>query len=80
MSDLEFAMNFMDEELEKLNCLSIALCNQLQPDDPKNPDDGDNLIAWNLARIMSERLGSVEFSNSMRQLLRVRAFASNDGA
>lgn len=69
--DLEYAMDYMDEELEKLHCMAIVLCNMLRPDDPKNPDDDDDLVSWNVAQVLKERLDSTLFSNTMRDLLRV---------
>jgi hypothetical protein len=68
---LDFAMDFMDQELAKLESLAIVLTNQLCPSDPKNPSDDDDVISWNLAQVLSERLGNVNFSNSMRELLRL---------
>jgi hypothetical protein len=70
--DLEFAADYLDEELNKLFCLAIVLRDQLEPKNPDDPTDEENLIAWNLARVLLDRLEGVEFSNAMRRLLRVK--------
>ena len=54
---LALAMDLISDELDKLHCLAIALSNQLEPKDPKNPTDGDDLISWRLAEVLEERLG-----------------------
>jgi len=64
-----FAFGFLEDELETLLCLSIALKNQLQPNDPDNRDDEFDPTPWRLAEVLSERLTNVAFTNNMRQLL-----------
>jgi hypothetical protein len=64
-----FAMDLIDDEMNKLHCLAIALENQLRPNDPKNPTDTDNLIAWRLAEVLEEKLGSTAFEKGVRSLL-----------
>jgi len=69
--ELEYALDYMDEELQKLLCMAIVLCNMLRPEDPKNPDDDDDPVSWNVAQVLKERLESTRFSNTMRDLLHV---------
>jgi len=69
--DLKFAADYLDEELEKLLCLSICLTNRLEPKNPKEPTDEEDTISWNLARVLCERLERKDFSDSMRSLLQV---------
>ncbi len=64
-----FALGFLEDELEKLLCLSIALKNQLEPDDRNNRGDEFDPIPLRLAQILNERLSCVRFTESMRQLL-----------
>ncbi len=66
---LQYAMDYMDEELDKLLALSHVLVRELEPKDPKNPTDSDNLTAWRTAEILCERLNEVEFSNTMREMV-----------
>lgn len=63
-----FAFGFLEDELETLLCLSIALKNQLEPNDPNNPGDEFDPTSWRLAQVLNERLSNVGFTNSMRQL------------
>jgi hypothetical protein len=66
---LQLAMNMIDEEIEKLHALAIVLTNRLEPEDQKNPTN--DLISWRVAEVLQERLGEVEFFESIRELLHV---------
>ena len=65
----KFAFEFLDDELETLLALSITLMNRLEPNDPKNPSDRDDITSWRLSQVLNDRLATVEFSNNMRMLL-----------
>jgi hypothetical protein len=64
-----FAYGFIEEELETLLCLSIALKRELEPNDPNNPGDEFNATPWRLAQVLNERLSSTAFTSNMRTLL-----------
>lgn len=68
---LDLAMSLMEEEHEKLLCIALSLANKLEPKNPKDIQDDEDVIAWRLAQVLEERLSSVEFLNDMRGLLKV---------
>jgi hypothetical protein len=43
-------------ERELLLALAFALERQLEPEDPENPQDSDNVTAWRLCQILYEQL------------------------
>lgn len=63
-----FAFGFLEDELETLLCMSIALEHSLEPNDPDKRDDDFNPIPWRLAQALHSRLTNRGFSDSMRQL------------
>jgi hypothetical protein len=61
-----FAFGLLEDELETLLCLSIALVDQLTPNDPNGEFDA---TPWRLAQVLNERLGGAAFTNNMRAYL-----------
>ena len=68
-STIEFALEYLDEEMETLYALATSLVSQIGVPDRKNPKDTDNITALRLAEIIEDRVGSTSFSNSMRTIL-----------
>lgn len=77
---LRFAFDFLEDELETLLALSITLMNRLEPGDPKNPSDSDDITSWRLSQVLNDRLAKVEFSNNMRMLMLGSADVCNSSA
>ena len=58
-----------EEHHDQLHALAASLLNQVEPKDPKNPEDECNLAAWRLAQIMYEMLSSTSLATSSRAIL-----------
>lgn len=71
---LDVALAYVEEEHDKLLALAITLRQRLEPADPQDPTDSDDLTAWRLAQLIEERLERTEFS------LTLRAFVLGIGA
>lgn len=63
---LDVALEYVEDEHEKLLALAIALRHLLEPADPHNPAENDDLTAWRLAQLIEERLSSTTFTNTLR--------------
>lgn len=71
-SELEFALKFLDDELETLLALSMVLMNQLE--DTRDAETGNGVTAWRLAQVLNDRLASVEFSRNFRHILLSKSY------
>jgi hypothetical protein len=69
---LELAMDYLYEELDKVQCLAILLCKELEPKKLNDSEYFQNVTAWRLAQLIEERFESTDFQNSIRELLRVK--------
>lgn len=63
---LELALDFVEDERDRLLALAMTLRQRLEPVDPKDPTDSDDLNAWRLAQLLEERLTSVRFTDTLR--------------
>ncbi len=63
---LELALDFVEGERDRLLALAMVLRQRLEPVDPKDPTDSDDLNAWRLAQLLEERLTSVRFTDTLR--------------
>lgn len=66
---VKLALEMQSEELEKLLALSIGLVNHLEPRDPSDPDQHENLTAWRMAQVLNERLSSTVLQEGIYQML-----------
>jgi hypothetical protein len=66
---LEFAISYLEEEYETLLALAIVLMNRLEPRDPANPSDSDDVTSWRISQIPHERITDTGFIESMRSLV-----------
>lgn len=71
-SKIEYVMAYVNEERETILALSMALRKWLEPDDPQDPKDSDDLTAWRLAQILEDRLSSTEFEENIGNVLGVK--------
>jgi len=67
-SRLDAAMEWVEEEHDKLLTLAFALLHRLEPADPQNPDDGDP-TSWRFAQMLEERLSNPQFADTLRFFL-----------
>lgn len=65
----ENVLGMFDEQSNQLHALVFCLLKEVEPQDPKNPEDGVNLTAWRLAQVMYEMLSSTSLLNSSRDML-----------
>ena len=63
---LDVALDFVEEEREKMLALAMALCRRLEPVDPKDPADTDDITSWRLAQLLEERLTDTGFTKTLR--------------
>lgn len=66
---LEVAFDFVENERDTLLALAMVLRERLEPDDPKDPGEYDDLNAWRLAKLMEERLTDTGFTDKLRFFL-----------
>lgn len=66
---LEVALDFVEEERDRLLALAMVLRQRLEPADPKDPGENDDLNAWRLAQLLEERLTDTGFTDRLRFLL-----------
>lgn len=60
---MRYVLESWHDEREKLEALAIALERCLTPDDPSDPQEGDNIHAWRLSGVLADLLSSTtEFS------------------
>lgn len=67
----QFAVDYIDEELEVLYSIALPLCERIAPKDPKNLQEEDDIVAWRLAQLLVERLESTRTINNLKQFLGV---------
>lgn len=67
--DLEFAYGMMSEEQDRCAALAHSLVVQLEPNDPENPSDSDDLTGWRLAEILHDKLSSNDVCGIVRRLM-----------
>lgn len=65
----EYVINGFEQHRDQLHALAVSLVRQLRPNDPKNPEDGCNLVAWRLSEIMYDMLSSGSLETSSRDML-----------
>ena len=66
---LDAAVEWVEEEHDKLLALAFALVHRLEPVDPQNPTDTDDLTSWRFAQMLEERLSSPQFTDTLRSFL-----------
>lgn len=64
-----YVIDGFEENRDQLHALSLALLQQVEPKDPKNPEDECNLAAWRLAQIMYDMLSSSSLATASRNVL-----------
>lgn len=68
-SQLEFALSYLEEEIETLLALAMAVRRQVEPIDPEKPSDSVDTTAWRLAQVLEGRLEKTLFVDQMRSLV-----------
>ncbi len=66
---IEYALKYVEEEMQTLFALAFSLAWQIGAPDDKNPKDTDNICAYRLANVISERTGTTKFGDSLRYIL-----------
>ena len=69
VESLQLALSYVNDEMGKLYALAFALECALEPKNPEDPQDDENINAWRLATVMTDRLGSTKFRDNMRMML-----------
>lgn len=64
-----FVLDAYETERDQLHALAWALVNELEPKDPKNPEDSDRLTAWRLAEVMYDMLSEARLTTFAREML-----------
>ena len=64
-----YVIDGFEERRDQLHALALSLLQQVEPDDPKNPDDKCNLAAWRLAQIMYDMLSCPSLETASRKIL-----------
>lgn len=66
---LTVALDFVEEERDRLLALAMVLRQRLEPVDPKDPGENDDLNAWRLAQLLEERLTDTGFTDTLRKFV-----------
>jgi hypothetical protein len=69
---LDFVMDLLSEEREKMLAIAISLYNRLEPKNLQDIKEHEDQTAWRLAQLLEERLSTTEFENAVRELLHVK--------
>lgn len=64
-----FAFDFVMEEMNALYALANAALNELEPPEGTAAIDSEKFFAYQLVRLMHDRLERIEFRNNLRQVL-----------
>ena len=64
-----YVIDGFEERRDQLHALALSLLQQVEPKDPKNPEDECNLAAWRLAQIMYDMLSSASLATASRNIL-----------
>ena len=67
--NIRFALQYLENEHETLLALAITLMNRLEPTDPANPTDNDDITSWRLSQVLNDRISDTSFINNMRELM-----------
>jgi len=64
-----YVIDGFEEHRDQLHALAASLVYQLRPNDPKNPEDTCNMVAWRLSEIMLDMLSSTSLATGSRDIL-----------
>lgn len=65
----EYVLDTFEEQQAQLFELTNCLLRAVEPENPKDPEDGANLTAWRIAQVMYEMLSTTALQTGARNML-----------
>jgi len=63
-----FILNRWTEDRDQLLAMAYALQLVLTPDNPKDPQDGDNITAWRLSQVLVDLLSDAREIDAIQKM------------